>query len=365
MLAPSASDGSLLGRVRRVLGVAPAPEKQTGGLAGSLALAAVAIVGFTLFFTPGTTQAKADVESPYLINGSVVTAEGQPVAGADVWLVAGRMQSDGAETLGKTRTGADGRFRLTISDDKHADRNLGWRSLWVHKAGLQPASVLPEDDAKPFADQSIKITLDRPVSANFRLLDPAGMPAAGCKVAVVFLNDGRTTLPDELSDRLSETSDAGGNVVMHVVAPDSIRMVRTNSSAFGTQYFHLRKPRFKSGAELKLSPVASVEGWITADDPAAVRGVLVHLDTRRGDWSELNGQGQATVRTDERGRFAVSKLVAGRLSVWPLLAEDTQYGAVSVEERELAAGSRTTIEIPLKRLIRVRGIVRAGVWQAD
>ena len=171
--------------------------------------------------------------------------------------------------------------------------------FWVFKAGLRPSRILPKDDSKPFAlesDQTVKITLEPPVSSTFRLLDLEGTPVAGCKVAVVFLNDGRSTLPDELSDRLAEITNAAGRVVLHVASPDSIRILRTTSSAFGTQGFYSDDTGFKPGADLKLTPVASIEGRIKADDPNAVRGVLVHLNTRYGDWGQLTGQGESVVR---------------------------------------------------------------------
>ena len=48
-LAPSARDGSLLARVRRLLGVSAPVERSAGGLAGTLAMAVVVLLGIVLF----------------------------------------------------------------------------------------------------------------------------------------------------------------------------------------------------------------------------------------------------------------------------------------------------------------------------
>jgi len=93
-----------------------------------------------------------------------------------------------------------------LPSDQLEARNLGWRALWAHKTGLRPARVLPRDDTKAFgfdSEQAVRITLDPPISSTVRVLDPKGIPVAGGKVAVVLLNDGRSILPDELSEALA------------------------------------------------------------------------------------------------------------------------------------------------------------------
>ena len=74
--------------------------------------------------------------------------------------------------------------------------------------------------------------------------------------------------------------------------------------------------------------------------------------------ASLRGRANPLCASDDQGRFSVPKVAAGRLSIWPVLADESRYGAVSIEGRDLIAGTRATIEIPLKRLIRVHGIVR-------
>jgi beta-lactamase regulating signal transducer with metallopeptidase domain len=361
ILAPSAQGGSLLDRVRRLLGVAAIVEKPAGGLAGTLALMAVALVGFMLFLAPTASQARAGVDDQAAITGTVVTADGKPVAEADVWLAAWGYPRTRAATLGKARTDSTGRFRLVISMDKQAGRSLGWRALWAHKTGLRPARLLPPDDTKSLgfdSGQDVRITLDPPIPSAIRLLDPEGMPVAGGRVSVVLLNDGRSILPDELSERLAQRTDADGRVALSVFSLESIRCIRVTLASYGTQDFYSGDQGFKEGAELKLRPVVTLEGRITADDPNAVGGVPVYLSTYPKDLPQLTGQGRSEAVSDDQGRFSIPALAIGRLSIWPDLPEDSLYRAIKVRDYDLDLASRTAIEIPLKRRIHVRGVVR-------
>ncbi len=361
MLAPSAHDGSLLARVRRLLGVAPRAEKRAGGLAGSVAMAAVALLGVTLFLAPTTNRAQAGVDDRVAIFGTVVTAKGQPVADADVWLVAWAYPFNKSVTLGKARTDRAGRFRLVPDEQRLKARDLGWRVLWAHKPGLRPARVIPPKDETPLAfepGRPVRVTLGPPTLTTFRVLDLAGKPVAGLTVAVVFLNDGRSYLPDELSNRLAQRSDADGNATVSVVPAEMIRIVRITSESFGTQLFYSGHDGFKLATNLFVQPVASAEGRVSADDPKAVRGVTVHLSTSTSDETRARGNGEAFVVTDQNGRFRVPALASGDLNVEAYLPEGSSFRAPRINIPKFNASRPMQIEVALKRLIRVRGIVR-------
>jgi len=86
-LAPSAGGKPLLARIRRLLGVAPAADRPAGGLAGVVALAAVAALGLALVVAPGAVPARAAVEAGPTVAGTVLNPDGTPAAGADLWLI--------------------------------------------------------------------------------------------------------------------------------------------------------------------------------------------------------------------------------------------------------------------------------------
>jgi beta-lactamase regulating signal transducer with metallopeptidase domain len=361
LLAPSARDGSLLARVRRLLGVTATVEKPAGGLAGTLALLSVALVGFTLFVAPPASEARAGIDNENAIVGTVVTVDGKPVAEADVWLAAWAYPRTRAATLGKARTDSNGRFRLVVSNDKQTSRTLGWRVLWAHKNGLRPARLLPPDNTKALDLEwgpDVKITLDPPTPTTVRLLNSEGKPVGDGKVSVVLLNDGRSILPDELSEQLARRTDSDGKVALSAFSPESMRSVRVTHESYGTQDFYSDDQGFKTSAELKLRPVVRVQGHITADDPNAVRGVPVYLSTYPKDLPQLTGQGQSETVTDDQGRFSVPALAIGQLSIRPELPEDSLYRAIKIPDYDLSPALRTAIEVPLKRRIHVRGVVR-------
>ena len=88
LLAPSARDGSLLARIRRLLGATSIGRKTrrwTGRHAG--AGNGRAAGGRPSCWPPPATRPGLRMSPRDAITGSVVTPDGKPVAGADVWLV--------------------------------------------------------------------------------------------------------------------------------------------------------------------------------------------------------------------------------------------------------------------------------------
>ena len=126
LLAVSARDGTLLERIRRLLGVSAPEKRAAGGLAGTLALAVVSVLGAVILLAPATSQARAGVEPGEAIAGTVVAADGRPVAGAKVWLVAHSLVENSGFILGKSRTDGGGRFRLIPMEEPLKRGHLGW-----------------------------------------------------------------------------------------------------------------------------------------------------------------------------------------------------------------------------------------------
>src|SRR5205823_5427145 len=113
-------------------------------------------------------------------------------------------------------------------------------------------------------------------AAILRIRDPEGHPATGAKVALAWLDQGQTPPPEELSDRLAARSGPDGRAILNSIPLDLIRQVRVTTESFGIQGFSAHNG-FKAEEGLRLRPTVSVEGRVTADDPAVVRGLLIHL----------------------------------------------------------------------------------------
>jgi hypothetical protein len=300
-------------------------------------LAAVAVVaaGVLFLLAPAANQARAGVDARDAITGIVVTPDEKPVAGADVWLVAWAYPLSKADTLGASRTDEDGRFRLVPDEEKLKARNLGWRALWAHKPGLRPARIIPRKDDTPLGfepGQPVRFTFDPPVSTTFRVLDPGGKPLAGATVAVVFLNNGRAFLPDDLSDRLAKRTVADGTANVSVMSADLIRLVRVTSESFGTQNFHSDDAGFKPATNLLLQPAAPVDGRV--EDVFEAAAVVDPARAATLIDSSRDSSGLCTEELKNSARLAVARILArpadqrsvyvdrNLLHVWPIESEE-------------------------------------------
>jgi beta-lactamase regulating signal transducer with metallopeptidase domain len=362
ILAPSARDGSLLGRIRRLLGVAPIDDRRAGGLAGALAIAAVVSLVVAFALTPATNQARADVVERDALTGTIVDADSKPVPGADVWLVAFSLVESKTIVLGSARTGVNGRFRVVAIEERLKLPDLGWRSIYAHKPGKRPAALNQADTPSELGfptETPMRLTLGDPASAEFGVTDASGKPVAGAIVAIVGLNGVNTHLPDELVERFAARTRPDGRVSLRGVPLNQVRELRVSAGVFGDQSFYAHNG-FNSGEVLRLRNAVPVLGRVIADDPAQVRGLPVYLNTLAEDFQDLTrhrAQGEAWAVTDERGQFRVSALANGILSASVRVPNESLYRAPWIRDRDFKASARIDIEIPLKRMVRVRGFV--------
>jgi beta-lactamase regulating signal transducer with metallopeptidase domain len=362
LLAPSAQDGSLLFRIRRLLGATSAVEKPAGGLAGTVVLATVLLLAVAFVLAPGANQVGAAVEPHDAVIGSVVTADAKPVTAADVWLVAFSLQDRKVVTLGEARTDSDGHFRLVPIEERLNLPDLGRWSIYAHKAGMRPAALDPADTSKlgVATGVPIRLTLRAPVSTTFGVVDATGKPLIGARVAVAGLNDVRTGLPDELVNRMASETGPDGRVTLRGVALDQIRELRVSAGSVGDQRFYVHNG-FKADEVLHLRNAIPVVGRVVADDPAQVRGLPVYLSTygeRSQDLTRHLPMGEAWAVTDDRGRFRVPALASGILFASVEVPTQSLYRAPWIKDRDFKAAARIEVEIPLKRMLHVRGVVR-------
>ncbi len=260
--------------------------------------------------------------------------------------------------LGKARSEGDGRFRVERRDVKDAGSRKGALVLWAHRPGAGASwVVLKRDSSSPEPSEPVRLTLAPTSEVAVRVLDPQGVPVAGAAVAVILLQGGQSLLPDELAGRLGSTTDAAGRAVLKAAPPEDIFMLRVTTGEYGAQSF-IHRRGLKPGTDLRLRPVARVEGHVSSADPASARGLHVHLSTSPRDPSEVDIYGKAEVVTDARGRFAVPALAAGALRVDVPTPEGSLLRALNPAVTAIEEKGRAEIEIPLKRLVTVRGVVR-------
>ena len=149
-------------------------------------------------------------------------------------------------------------------------------------------------------------------------------------------------------------------MVLIGVPLDQIREVRVSAGSLGNQSFYAHDG-LKRTRSFDFRNAIPVVGRVIADDPAAVRGLPVYLSTLGEDYQDLTRhlpEGEAWIVTDDQGRFRVPALATGIFFASVQVPEESLYRAPSIRDRDFKASSRIEIEIPLKRMIHVRGVVR-------
>ncbi len=299
---------------------------------------------------PKAVTGAASSDAARTISGRVVDAQGKPVDGARLWWVVQRRP--GFTAAG--RADKDGRFRLTTPAD------------WVPRDVLRHADVVwalgPNKDLAVtcLANQLAKsdeltLRLNAAADVNFDVIDDAAQPVAGALIEPENYRDsqGFDLIPDPISIALRATTNATGHVRMHIGFRDFFNL-RVTTDHLGIQLVRLN-PRDRAPARtIQLQRVGRIEGRVTAKDPHDARGIRIGF---RCQTSSI--EGVATAVADEQGNFVVPNILAGLIYV----NAGSQQESSAVAPRPpkpfaLRPGDAAFVEIPVERLVIVRGSVR-------
>ena len=235
------------------------------------------------------------------LSGTVVGPDGEPVAGAE--LVLAGMPVYDPPILARGRSDAEGRFRLDRPAGLAGETRFIAPILWVVKPGFRLAyTKFP--GPMPGAGEPVRVVLEPPGKAEVRVEGPerrAGGRRAGARRVVRPRIDERTRRGGR-SDR--GDADKDGLAVIDAAANDEVAYVDVHSKAFGIQGRPFY-PRRRSRSAIWLRPAASLEGRLTADDPAMVKGWRVTAYTRSGDPSSPRPDDDRLRHGDDRRRGPV------------------------------------------------------------
>lgn len=219
------------------------------------------------------------------IAGRVVDFQGQPVGGAEVWGVVYRQR------VGKTTTGADGRFRLgPIKEDRPVD-------VWAEAPGLARQRV---EGLHVFGGRDREIgtvTLLPGTRLRGRVVDSKGRPIAGSRIQI---EDYRHVLGHTISSDQTEWSITGGAEGRFVTPP----------LPAGRVYFHFASPgKVRTFVERRAEPGSEKVdmGDIVLVDEVPIRGIVVDQDGKpaRGVDVIADYDYEGAAKTDAAGRFEV------------------------------------------------------------
>jgi protocatechuate 3,4-dioxygenase beta subunit len=288
------------------------------------------------------------------IVGRVVDSEGNPVGGAQVWWYVKWQPGFNV----RVRTDGGGRFRLSTPADWEPVNPMQKEDLvWALGPAKDVAAALARDglvtEGKP---RELVLRLNRAKNVKIHVLDSEGQPLAGAIVEAARFRSTRgmdELVPDPIRAVFRATTDAAGNAQLHV-GQASFSELRITAEPTGEQLVRLKPHEADGDRDVQLGGVGRIEGRVVAKDPQDARGVRIHFQS-----VTAMTEGVATAVTDERGNFVVPKLAWGRILVTSRPPDPSSPVRPRLpKDLSLRPGQTAHLEIPVERLVTVRGSVQ-------
>jgi hypothetical protein len=286
--------------------------------------------------------------------GTVVDAAGRPVAGATVWLGDTIANRQGPEVLATGATDDHGRFWLERADDLTGRGALWSPTLWAYHPGARVA-FLEFKGNLPAAGEPVRLVLGPPASTAIRVLHPDGKPARGARVRLAQATLKAPRPPDTLLDRLAATTDADGRATLDGLAPADIFALDVTAEGQLVQCL----PIDPDTATVTLSALGRLKARIVADDPMALRGWTITVQSRPTEAGYRDPYTTHPVRetTGDDGLVEFPALAVGAV-LWEIKPPEGSSSLVAKPPRAtIRAGETEVVEIPVIRAVRVEGTV--------
>ncbi|HEX4070024.1 MAG TPA: M56 family metallopeptidase, partial [Planctomycetaceae bacterium] len=398
-LALAATGGNLVSRVRRVVAKGRQPEpagREWLPAAVFLLLAGLGGAAWALSAgadqrknppsaTPAVTaknDARRAAQTPDVrrIAGRVVDGKGQPVQAAHLWwVVRDNYPYERPFTIEGT-SDAEGRFALEAPAVRKARRpgRTPADVLWVLAAGKDLKAIRStKRTAAGIVRADLEISLEPATDSDYRVVDEQGRPVA--RAVVEPSHDltprGYEYLPEGVLGLLRRTTDSAGRVRLTSLPREDL-YVQIQAAGFGCQRQQFDGPDESSPErKITLRRAGRVKGRLIADDPRWVRSIHLLYSTQPppggptvpvtlsdGTKEErviYKTEGEALVETDAQGHFQIPEIAAGasRIEVIDLPASSPvaprMPSGLFVE-----AGETAHVDIPMEKLVRVKGTVR-------
>ena len=314
-----------------------------------------------LSFLLPALQAKA-ADQP--ITGQVLDPEKHPVPGATV-LLCRPYDSKGAHAIELARDTTDAQGHFTIKPpDPDAEATNYQRgeglTLWVDSPKHQPLArggTIVQLTANP-----LELTLSSEGQVAVEIKDSDGKPLPGARVAVLAIPGNLGFLPKPTYERTKAVTDAQGRVTLNGFTPAQVAGLLIETDTLGTQRVVVDTPTTDTQWKVKLQPVATIAGQVTADDPSAPlkRSLTISSRPETPDSEPFQFYTNETVNTDQEGRFS-TVVPAGTVSFQ--MGDEEGDPAIpfvfdNPEPLTVKPGATTDLKLQLKPGRPIRGLVR-------
>lgn len=283
-------------------------------------------------------------ENPVELQGRVTHA-GEPVSGAVISLVTDGMQ--GLSDLKLATTGENGEFAVQL------DKSGSYLITVQNSVGTGRQNSIEFKQNVPPDVSFHRVDLELPVAGiSGRVLDPAGKPAADCRVTLnvdggiaygSFLGGHYTEIVTDAEGNYeipylragSYTVSAGGATLAGVFGDDSVagRTVRDGISVAEGQWV--------TGVDFRLERPGSLIGVVRGLDGRPVSGATVFVRDARGRLLERFSM----ITTDAGGRFEYHGIAGGDYTV---SAKKDGFVSSPTPLVGVKAGERAKVEVQLE-----------------
>jgi RNA polymerase sigma factor (sigma-70 family) len=318
--------------------------------------------------------APADDAKKIAVSGRVLDADGKPLGGADVAVMArpnethrgGDLSSGGIEVLGRGKTDAEGRYRLELPRTspqrfpagvvvaRGPGHGLGWQRLDL-------------DADKPTAD--VRLTREQVIRGRF--VDLQGAPAVGVTVSVTAVGKGKrgdytaVGAPAEVKHLpfwpAAAVTDKDGRFELHGVGRGAVVRLGVRDDRFAAQGFEVATDAKGDVKEYKappLEPAHIIEGTVTyADTGKPAPGARLTVYAGKSEVESLFG---TDAKVDGKGRFRINPTPGNFFLVSAYAPDGEPYLAVRKRLTWPKAAVKQQVDFALPRGVLVRGQVTDG-----
>ncbi len=302
----------------------------------------------------GTMPAKVPVV------GAIVLHDGTPAGGVRVFFSTRDHAYSKGEVRAEAGADAQGRFSLEIAPVENV--SAGWPGtgvLWAYRPGSSIASISVYRGALP-PGLPQRLVVGPPARAMFEVRCPDGKPAVGAQIEPRMLCRDYGLVPDGLAPIIGAdtVTDAHGRAVMTAFFPEEIASIRVNAEGYGQQEFGFGYEELTPDPRvITLRPVGRLKGRLVGE-PGAIRRRPLSVSTFTPPDARVPHVYSLDITTDDDGRFDIPATAIGPHDVKTIPHCDSPWYANSEGLPNVEPGQTTEVVLPLKRAIRVRGVVR-------